>query len=1269
MMESTTVGTPAATEREFYKIGGTLPANAPSYVERRADADLLLHLSEGQFCYVLTSRQMGKSSLMVRTAARLRQQGGHVAILDLTKIGQNLSPEQWYYGLIIRLGQELDLEDELDDFWNSTDARIRKMGPLQRWMTALREVVLPVRAGKVVVFVDEIDAVRALPFPTDEFFAGIRELHNSRISEGELNRLAFCLLGVAKPSDLIRNIHTTPFNIGFRIELSDFTIEEAEALADGLSRPPELGRKLLKRVLYWTGGHPYLTQRLCAALAGTPEVDSNSGVDKLCDDLFLSSRAREKDDNLLFVRERILRSDLDRATLLDFYQNIRNRKKVADDDANPIIDVLRLSGIVRVAENHLVVRNGIYHYIFDHKWIIANMPDAELRRQKIAYRKGLIRSALVGAIVVAVVSWMGWRSYRLSQAIAQSEYYANMAMVQQAFDAGDYGNGVRLLRSWLSKVSRVKHGFEWNYLWVREYGESATSYLGHQGPVRSVATSPDGKLAVTAGADSTVRVFDISGCCAATAPDSNKLVAALELTWAGSGGGQDHAGDVLGSNIPVGQDPAWSLNNELGDNWLEDVRRGNLPGAWSATFSPDGAWIAIVSGRGNPKEVGTVLLWSTRNFGKVIPVSTGHSQPITVVTFPDAKTFRNAHRFATASWDNTAKFWRIGDNDQVTQDGQDLRLSRSSESSVEKTFGINSAAFSPDGSRFAVVTRDGRLLLYDLHSREVTNSVPETDVSGLVSVVFLNDDSILFGGKEGNIWVFDFGRRAGKPKVVRVRNVEQRFLTSLALSANGKHLVTAGSSATVKVWSIQRSQPGRMSLFLEDTLKGHRDAVLGAAMTPDRRVIVSGGADGEARFWQRSKLPSDGEVYSERPWSIFAEGSIRTIAFLPNLPDDEPKLAVLRANPNDAKKRDHLWLNTIDLESRGSIITRTQAHKSTPGIALALSPDSKYVATAGWDGSILLWRRHVWPREDRSILTLEGEPKVLHPADAKFTLAMAFSPDGDLAAAHGQELLVWRHDDVQADKVSVPLSLPAKGANSLRAVKFSPRGGFLASCGDGGKVYIWEMTDVAAGKAEPRALPGSEEKNVKAQGFSGVCTSVAFSSDGQLLAAGSTNRELFLWKTKDWTRTQRIEHIVGLLPSAWGWLHMIEHGDSNAGNGEGNHAWSPAVSEAINDLAFSPDKDNPLLAAATAEGKIQLWNVRTQDPLPSIAVHLGVVSTIAFSPKGDVIASGGSDQTVQFTRALPVPRITPRAERIKQPEAANWISYPAEIREKFQADK
>src|SRR6185369_7985787 len=145
---------------------GTLGQDAPSYIERRADRELHSGLVNREFCYVLTSRQMGKSSLMVRTALRLREGGFNVVVLDLTALGQNLTLEQWYDGLALRIGRQLRLEDELEGFW----AANQRFSPVQRLFNALREVAMPARPGPFVIFVDEIDVVRSLPFSTDEFF-------------------------------------------------------------------------------------------------------------------------------------------------------------------------------------------------------------------------------------------------------------------------------------------------------------------------------------------------------------------------------------------------------------------------------------------------------------------------------------------------------------------------------------------------------------------------------------------------------------------------------------------------------------------------------------------------------------------------------------------------------------------------------------------------------------------------------------------------------------------------------------------------------------------------------------------------------------------------------------------------------------------------------------------------------------------------------------------------------------------------------------------
>jgi len=101
------------------------------------------------------------------------------------------------------------------------------------------------------------------------------------------------------------------------------------------------------------------------------------------------------------VRERMLRSEVDTPGLLTIYERILDGKTVKDDETNPLISVLRLSGITRADNGLLKVRSRIYKEVFDHDWVVSNMPGAELRRQRTAYKSGLKRAfAIVLALLV-----------------------------------------------------------------------------------------------------------------------------------------------------------------------------------------------------------------------------------------------------------------------------------------------------------------------------------------------------------------------------------------------------------------------------------------------------------------------------------------------------------------------------------------------------------------------------------------------------------------------------------------------------------------------------------------------------------------------------------------------------------------------------------------------------------------------------------------------------------------------------------------------------
>jgi hypothetical protein len=280
---------------------------------------------------------MGKSSLMTRVAQRLREQGVVAAILDLGGVGQNLSPEQWYDGLLVSLGEHLHLEDELDDFWQEHT----NLGPPA---TLLRRH----RAGRAARLGDKrlsSSWTRLTPFarcpspPTSSSRAFAKVITGARRTRPGTVSLSVCWRRHARRPDPRHPDESLQHRQAHRHHR--LHAQEAAPLAQGLGQS---GESLLARVLYWTNGNPYLTQRLCRAVA-EEKATRAADVDRLCDTLFLSKSARDTDDNLAFVRNRLLRSEADLASLLDLYTQVRaGQEGSQDDETNPLTGILRLSG-------------------------------------------------------------------------------------------------------------------------------------------------------------------------------------------------------------------------------------------------------------------------------------------------------------------------------------------------------------------------------------------------------------------------------------------------------------------------------------------------------------------------------------------------------------------------------------------------------------------------------------------------------------------------------------------------------------------------------------------------------------------------------------------------------------------------------------------------------------------------------------------------------------------------------------------------------------
>jgi tetratricopeptide (TPR) repeat protein len=388
--------------RPFFVTGGALKLDDLSYVKRPSDDELFQATTVSEYCIVLTPRQMGKTSLTVRTEKRLKEKGILTANIDITSIGkQQITIQRWYYSLFFNLNDQLNLQINIETW-------IRHHGNLtyaQLLFYFIEEIVSRKAEKQIVVFIDEIDSMRDLDF-NDDFFACLRSVYNERARNPHLRRISFVFLGVASPSDLINDPNRTPFNIGREIILRPFNRQDALVLEKGLEQVfPSFSRMILDRIFVWTNGHPYLTQKLCeiAIEHDFKKLDDHE-IDQLVYKSFLSEEGN-RESNLQFVRDNILNhSQQEQREILELYRKLLRGITTVDNKNSHIQSHLKLSGLIMVDHGYLVVSNQIYRRVFDEKWVNKNTAVEKLQRSRSL-------NFFLSGILVTIVLFLGYILY------------------------------------------------------------------------------------------------------------------------------------------------------------------------------------------------------------------------------------------------------------------------------------------------------------------------------------------------------------------------------------------------------------------------------------------------------------------------------------------------------------------------------------------------------------------------------------------------------------------------------------------------------------------------------------------------------------------------------------------------------------------------------------------------------------------------------------------------------------------------------------------
>jgi WD40 repeat protein len=623
-----------------------------------------------------------------------------------------------------------------------------------------------------------------------------------------------------------------------------------------------------------------------------------------------------------------------------------------------------------------------------------------------------------------------------------------------------------------------------------------------------------------------------------------------------------------------------------------------------------GLLLALEADRLQPTvEARSSLLAALERNPRVTAFLNGHTSFVAAVAAdPDGR------MLATGSADNTVRRW-------------DLRNGTPIEPPLTgPTQPVGTVAFSPDGGTIAAGGVDGLVWRWDARSGQPIGAPLPGRVDRVRTVAFSPDGRTLaWAGEDGRIILWDVG--AGQ--VARTLDSNGKRLYSFAFSPDGRTLASGGDDKTVLLWD---PRTGRR---IGAPLRGHSQPIRAVAFSPDGRTLASAGEDRTVMLWDARTRKAVGDPLAGHRQRVFG------LAFSPDgrmLASAGRDHVILLWDPRTGRRlgtpltghtesvRGVVFAKDGSLASasndrtvvlwdvdRRQRLGRRLAGDAGPLNAVAISPDSRLLVAGADDATIRRWD---WRTHAPIDPPLRGHRYLV--------TSVAFSPpDGQTIASGGWEgrVLLW---DAKTGRLRA--TLPGHDGHAVFAVAFSPDGKTLASGGADGTVRLW---DARSGRPLGGPLRGHTNRVL----------SLAFDPDGGTLASGSLDRRIWLW---DLGHPQRRGEPLTTATSPINALTFGPDGKLLAGTSDdvvaswdltkGRHQSLPAAqlgghTDEVHTVALSPDGST--LASGGRDGSVILWDLPTRQQLGDpIAAHAEGVRSLAFSGDGRTLASAGADGDV-----------------------------------------